>query len=479
MSEFRERTITGVSWSLLGQVGGQALAFLFGAILAHLLSPREFGLIAMITVFTGFASVFTELGLGAALVQKQDVTERHLSSVFWVNAAAGSVLTALLIWAAPWVGQFYGEPILEDLTVIVAVVFFIKSLGIVQKTIFQKTIDFRVLSLIDLAAVLTGGATAVVMAWKGWGVWSLVARSILNALVTTLALWSVSVWHPRWLFDWRAFKELIGFSMSLVGERSLNYWVRNIDDILVGKVIGSDGLGVYSRAYKVMLFPLQNVTRVIERVMFPSLSSIQGEKARVKRIFIQMMRSIAFVTFPLMWGLIVTTDSFVLVVFGPGWSAIVPVLKILALVGLVQSVSSLVGSLFLSQGRADLPLKLGLFTKPLIIVGIVTGLQWGVTGVAAGFGLGVSISQYINLRFAGQLVDLRYGEIVRALRGVFMCSVAMAGIVAGVGYFLPSEWPAVLTLVTKVSVGVIAYWLLVAGFGIVAYKEAIRLLRNR
>lgn len=479
MSEFKDKAITGVSWSIAGQVGHQALAFAIGIILARLLSPDEFGLLAMITVVTGFAQVFAELGFGAALVQKRDLLDEHLSSVFWINVGSGALLTILFALGAPLLSTFYDEPILTPLTRVMALSFFFGSLGIVQQALFTRKIDFRTISIVEVVAVVVAGGVGIGAAYTGWGVWSLAARAVLSTLVTTVLLWVLSPWRPRFSVRWSALRDLLGFSANLLGEKSLNYWVRNLDDLLVGKVIGTGALGVYNRAYAVMLFPLQNISRVISRVMFPSLATIQDDRPRVKRVFLAMTRTIALVTFPAMLGLLVTARPFVLAVFGPDWAAMIPLLQILSVVGLIQSIVTLVGNLFLSQGRADLMFRVGLLTKPILVVGIVAGLRWGVLGVATGYTLAVSVSQYVNLRVAGRLVGLTYLELVRHLAGVFACAVAMAGLLYGVRLVLPEAWSVWPLLCTQVLVGAIFYATLLHAFDLEAYRETRRLVAER
>lgn len=475
----RRKTISGITWSAASQVGRQAILFIVGVILVRLLSPREFGLVAMVTVITGFASIFAELGLSAALVQKRDVRSEHLSSVFWVNIAAGITLTALFVLGAPLIAGFYGEPMLLSLTMVIALSFVIQSTAIVQRTLLSKALDFRRLSFAEIGAATGAGIIAITMALAGFGVWSLVAKSIVSAVIMTTTLWLMSDWRPAMSFSWASVKELLGFSSNLLGEKTLNYWVRNIDNLLIGKVLGSGSLGIYSRAYAIMLFPLRNISGVIARVLFPALSTIQQDKQRVKRAFLRVVRVISLITFPLMLGLFVTAESFVLAVFGQQWSEMIPILRILCFIGVAQSIVTLVGSLFLSQGRADLQFRLGLFIKPMLIMGIVIGLNWGIVGVAIGYAAAVTVAQYLNLRFAGSLVDISYSEVLLELSGAFLCAATMGVCVYGVGHLLPQEWGHFGRLAVQVPAGIIIYLILVHGFKLRAYSEVRNLLAER
>jgi PST family polysaccharide transporter len=456
-----------------------ALTFVIGIILARLLSPREFGLVAMITVITSFASIFAELGFSAALVQKQDVRQEHLSSVFWLNLGAGLVLTLAFIIAAPLVAEFYQEPMLTPLTIFISTNFLISSLNIVQNTLLTKALDFRTLSIVELGAVAVAGIISIVMAFAGFGAWSLAAQSVLISVVTAVLLWRLSHWRPSLLFRWTAVKDLLGFSMSLFGTKVLNYWVRNIDYLLIGRVLGTDPLGVYNRSYDVMLFPLTGVSRVLSRVMFPSMSIIQEDKRRVANLYLRMTRVIALITFPMMLGLFVTVEPFVMAVFGPKWTGMIPVLRVLSLVGMTQSIGTLNGNLYLSQGKADLQLKVGLVLKTIAILGIVIGLHWGIVGVAIGYAIASFINSYPSFHFAGRLVDLTYWDLLRNLSGVFGCAVAMAALVGGAGLLLPSTWPDWALLAAQVLLGVVIYLSLIHLFKVKAYQEVRTLLSEQ
>lgn len=479
MGEFRSRTISGISWSVVSQVGAQALMFLTTVVLARLLSPREFGLLAMITVITSFAKVFADMGFSSALVQKQDVRPEHWSSVFWLNLGIGLLLTLIFMMGAPILAHFYSEPMLFPLTLFISTNFLIGSLTIVQKTMMIKSLDFRSLSVVDITAMAISGIVAIMMAYAGAGVWSLAVQAVLLSVVSAILLWKLAKWRPSFIFEWAAIKDLLGFSLSLFGSTLLNYWVRNLDYLLIGRFIGSQSLGVYRNAYQVMLFPLANVSRVISRVMFPSLSLVQQDKARVKHLFLRMTRTIALVTFPMMTGLFVVVEPFVLTLFGSQWSAMIPILQIFCLVGLMQSLGTLNGNLYLSQGRADLQFRVGLFLKMNGILGIVIGLRWGALGVAIGYATASLINSFPSFFFAGRLVNLTYWEVWRRLLGTLTCALIMAAAVWGLGLLLPAQWSNWLRLAVQVLLGMLLYSALVHFFRVQAYVEMRELLSER
>ena len=476
MSIFRQKVLSGLSWSVLGRGFNQVVTVGIGILLARLLSPEVFGLLGMVVIFTGFANLFNGLGLGAAIIQSDDITEAHLSSIFWLNVGCGIGLFAFFVVAAPWIADFYGEPMLVSLTSVLAFQFVIGSINSVHETLFRKAVDFRPIALISIGTTVVSGAVGVGMALSGYGVWSLVGKSLTGSVTGTVAYWIVSPWRPSLRFDWGATKELLGFSLNLVGEQVLNYWVRRVDDLLIGKIIGPAALGLYTKAYGLMLMPLNQVSRVISQVLFPSLSTIKNDPSRVKRLYLRAAQTVALITFPMMLGLLATSETVVLAVLGKQWERMVPILRTFCVLGLAQSVGALIGNLFKSQGRADLMLRLGVFVKLWMIGAIIIGIQWGVMGVTVCYTFASLVALYPETRYGGKLVGLSFKELISSLAGIFSCAAFMGICVYTLGITLPSDWPHWLQLLTQVSSGIAIYWGLVHGFGLQAYRETTDLL---
>ena len=468
---FREKTVRGIGWSLVSQLMVQFLNLVTLVVLAHLLSPRDFGLLAMITVITNFANIFAEMGLSSALIQKQDVQQIHLSSVFWLNSVMGLFLALIFLCCSPHISRFYAEPRLTQLTMLISANFVIGSISIVQRTILVKSLDFRRLTLVDVLGVCAGAGVAILMAVSGAGVWSLAWQSVTASFVSTVILWLLSSWRPCFLFEWSAIRDLLGFGSNLLGTQLLNYWSRNLDYILIGRFIGARPLGVYKNAYQIMLFPLANVSQVIARVMFPALSTIQEDKERVRKIFLKVTRAIALVTFPMMLGLFVTVEPFVVTLFGRNWAGMIPILRIFSLVGMMQSIGTLNGNLYLSQGRADVQFRVSLLVRTIAVLGIVIGLRWGIFGVALGYAIASFINSYPSFSYAGRLVNLTYWQLWRNLSGVLGCSIVMAVCIGAAGAYMPPTWPHWLVLSVQVVFGAVLYAALIHLVRLPAYLE--------
>jgi O-antigen/teichoic acid export membrane protein len=467
----RNKTIQGISWSVANQVGSQVITLGTNIVLIRLLSPHEFGLLAMITVITSFATLFTDMGFGSALVQKQNIREEHLSSVFWLNAGIGLLLTLAFLVGAPLIGKFYNEPMLVPLTMIISSNFLIGSFTIVQRTMMTKAMNFRGLSLANMMAVIASSIMVIILAYIGAGVWSLAVQSVLLTAIMAVVLWKLGNWHPSLIFEWSAVKDLMGFSSNLFVTNLLNYWTRNLDYLLIGRFLGSVELGVYRNAYSLMLFPVTNISQVLSTVMFPSMSRIQDDRAKVRSVFLRATQSIALITFPLMIGLFVLAESFVLTVFGSPWVRMIPILQVFCLTGLIQSIGTLTGNLYLSQGRTDLQLRVGLILKPVALLGIIVGLRWGALGVAIGYTVASLIISYPIFFFGGRLINLTYAQVWSKFLGILGCALLMAVAIWSLGFVLPIAWPNWLRLALQISFGFFVYVALLHFFQVRAYLE--------
>jgi len=474
------RTLKSLKWSGIGQVVKQLMYFMIYIVLARLLTPQDFGIIGMVMVFTGFVQIFSELGLGAALVQKLDLDERHLSSVFWVNLGTGVLLTGVIATSAPLIAAFYGNPVLRPITMVIALNFFIGSFKVVQNALLQKKMDFQKLACVEIIGAFIAGFVAISMALMGFGVWSLVVQSLLFTLVSVVMIWIFSSWRPVFCWDAKAVKELVGFSSNLLGFNVLNYWVRNFDNLLVGKFIGPWALGIYTRAYGLMLLPVSQISAVISRVMFPALSSIQEEVERVKKVYLRSTRIIALFSFPLMVGLFVLAEPFIIAVLGEKWRQVVPVLQILCISGLGQSVGSTVGWIYNSQGRTDLQFKWGMFSAAVRIIAFTIGLHWGIIGVASAYVIsGYVILWYPAWTIPGKLINLSFFEMLKNLSSVFYCAVAMGIAIWGSGLIFSGDSPYWMRLAVQVPFGVIVYFILVHVFRLKAYIDIRQVIKDR
>lgn len=470
-TSLKQKTVSGIGWSVSTRIASQLLNFLITVLLVRMLTPQDFGLIGMIVIFTGFASLFSELGFGAAIIQYKNLEERHLSSIFWLNVVAGLLIMGILMISSPLIAAFYNEPRLMPLTMVISVNFFIGPFNIVQNAILKREMNFRLLGVIETASFLLAGSVAIALAVAGFGVWSLVWQSLLMTSSSVLIMWVLSDWRPKLQCQKKAIQELLKFSSNLLGFNIYNYWIRNADNLLIGKFVGTAGLGIYSRAYSMMLLPLREVTSVVSRVMFPALSRIQDDKLRVKSIYLQVNRIIGLITMPVMCGLFVVAEPFVITLYGPKWEAVTPILKILCIVGVAQPITSTTGLIYQSQGRTDWMLRWGIASGIVTICSFLIGIRWGVMGVAIAYAIRSYVLLYPSIVIPGRLIGMSFMEFIKNVSGIFFSSLLMALLVWCIGLTLPSHWPHWSYLAIQVPIGAIIYILLIHLFSNKAYRD--------
>ena len=452
----RQKAISGVKWNFASQAGQQATQLLTTVVLARLLTPAEFGLVAMATVVIGFVNLFKDLGTSAAIIQNREVTEDLLSSVFWANVAFGALGTAVLVAAAPLVAMYYHEPRVTALLRVLALNFVVSGFSILQQALFERKLLFRILARVEVAGVTCGAVVGISSAIAGLGVWALVAQSLTTVSMISILLWYFSDWRPRSLFHWQEIRGISKYSLNLVGFNTFNYFARNADYLLIGRFLGATSLGIYMLAYRIMLYPLQSITTVISRVMFPAYSQLQDDDARFRSAYLRTAGMIALATFPMMVGLWVVAEPFVLSIFGPKWAQVIPLIKILALVGMAQSIGATVGAIYQAKGRTDVMFRWGVGAGLLTVVGFGVGLRWGVLGVAIAYAivtLGLVIPSFaIPFRFIG----LRLVAFAAALARPLGASLLMAVIVLAMRSVL-TGWPPLAALLVLVVTGATAY----------------------
>lgn len=473
-----QRTLGSLAWNTTSRVVSQIVQFAITATLARLLMPAEFGLVAMFAVFTGFAVIFVDLGLSSALVQRKEVEERHLSSAFWLNVGAGVAVAAVIASLSPAIAAFYGQPRLVALTVVASANFVLGAPSIVQLALLKRALNFRRLAVIDVTSTTVAGILAIAAATAGLGVWSLVLASLASTASRSTLLWSSTGWRPRRVVDRAAVRELWGFSGHLLGFMSINYWSANADNLLIGRFIGVGQLGIYARAYSVMMLPISQISGATTVVMFPALSGIQGDRERVKTAYLRASRLISLVSFPTFVGLIVVADHFIVAAYGNRWSAAVPLLRVLCFAGLVQMTVGTGSWIYQSQGRTDWMLRWGMITCAATLAAFGVGLHWGALGVTLAYAIVSVLFVYPGITIPGRLIGMSFSDVARAVREPSLAAVSMGLVVWGCRYLVPAGLPAVVQLLALAAVGVVAYGVALRLLGVNGYRELTSLRRQ-
>ncbi len=450
----------------------------FGIALARMLTPDDFGLIAMMMVFTGFAGLLMDVGLGSALVQKKDVEEIHYNTVFWTNLGLGAGLCALVFTLSPSIAQFYGRPELTEVGHVLSFQFVLGALALVPRQRLVKDLSFQVTAVADLLGMVVGGVAAIFLVMEGYGYWGLAWQPVILRFVATCYIWGVARWMPAISFSSAALKELFGFSFYVFATRLLRFATMKADKLLAGKYIGGEAAGLLDKAQSMMLFPLQNVSNTVGSVMFPALSLIQSDKKRVRKVYMRSTQAIALLTFPMMAGIFAVAENFVLGVLGEQWSEMIPLLQILCLAGVARSIVTVTGSIYLALGRAKLQFNVNLLTRPIALAGVVCGLPWGVEGIVIGMTTVTWINSMITLSIAGRLIDLSLFELMASFSRTALAAIFMAGGIILLEQLLHGTGPLVSFLV-QVLAGMVIYGFLAFALKIKALTDILGILANQ
>lgn len=411
-----QRTISGAAWSTVSTTGRQLLSIASVATVARILGPSAYGVMGMANLLIAFILNFRDLGTGTAIVQRLSLSDRLLSSLFWVNFLLGLVMAGGVMAASPLVAHFFNTPELIAILCTLSVSFWLTSCGVVHASLLLRDMHFKAIAIVDLASGVASYLVALSFAYSGFGVWSLVFANITNSFVSSLGYWLAHSWRPRWEFDKPEIKSIMNFSLNLSGFGMVNYFARNADNIVVGRMLGKIALGNYQLAYNLMLTPIQNISAVIGRVTLPAFARIQEDNERFRFAYVKSCMLIALVTFPVMAGLGVVAHPLITAVLGQKWVGAIRVFEILAPVGLAQSVQTTVGQIYVSKGRTDWMFRFGCISCVVLIATFIAGVRFGTEGVAGAYCIvywGILMIPGFLIPF--RLIDLKLTAFASAL----------------------------------------------------------------
>lgn len=363
------------------------LLLLTTAVLGRLLTPKDYGLVGMVAIVMGFVALFKDLGLAAATIQREELSQREVSTLFWLNLGFSLGVALLTAAVAPLVAWFFGEPRLTAITMTYAVGFIFGGFAIQHEALLRRRMRFAALAGANLAALIVNAAVTVALAWLGFGYWALVCGQLALGLAYAVCLWSVCGWRPGRPGRLSEVRALLAFGRDLTGFTIVNYFSRNLDNLLIGRVWGAVPLGFYAKAYQLLLLPLDQVNEPVTAVAVPALSRLGDDPERYRRAYLRLLEKVAMATMPLMAFMIASSDWIVRVVLGPQWSATARIFMLLGISGLFQPVANTTGWLLISQGRGRHLAQWGLIGGFISVAAIVAGLPWGPAGVALSYSL--------------------------------------------------------------------------------------------
>lgn len=420
---------SGVAWKIASQVTLQVSRMVVALVLARLLAPDDWGLAAMVFVFSGFVVVFTDNALGTALIQRRTLHEGDRSTVFWIGTACGLALAVGGIALAAPLASFYGRPEIRPLFAAVSVGFLVSALGTTHMALMAREMQFRRLELRQIAATVTGAVAGITIAVEGFGAWAIVGQQLAEAAVSTVLLWYLLRWRPSLRLSTASLGRLGGFAGNVFGENLLYQAGRNLGTLLIGRFLTAAAVGAYALATNVILVPFARLGGPLQQVFFPAFSRMDGDRERIAEIWIRASRLVGAFAIPALVGLVIVAPEFVHVVLGDKWSNAIPVIRILAWVGLVQALQTLNGEVLLALGKSGTLLRFTAVWFVGVVAAYALGIQWGVLGVAACYAIATALLEPLRAYLTTHALGIPLRRFVVAFSGVVQASALMALVV--------------------------------------------------
>ncbi|WP_320052893.1 lipopolysaccharide biosynthesis protein [uncultured Acetobacteroides sp.] len=444
----KEKTINGLFWSSLERFSIQGIQFVIGIILARLLTPSDFGIIGMLSIFLAISQSFIDSGFSNALIRKIDRTQTDYSTVFYFNIIVGLVFYSILFFTAPLIALFYNTPILIPITRFIAITLLLNSLTVVQRAHLSAFVDFKTQAKASVIAVIISGSVGVWMAYNSYGVWSLVLQYVLNVFINSLLLWFFTKWRPSLVFSTKSFVELFSYGSRLLVSGLLDTIYRNVYTIVIGKRFAAQELGFYTRADQFAQFPSSNISGIVGRVTFPILSGIQHDDERLRIVYRKYLKLSAFVVFPLMIGLAAVARPLILLLLNSEWESVIPLLQILCFSMMWYPVHSINLNLLQVKGRSDLFLRLEIIKKIIAVLILIVTIPIGVIAMCWGIVVSSVLALVVNTYYTGKVIKLGFFIQMRDLMPLLLISIIIGGVM-----FLSTQLFS--SNIIKLSVGVV------------------------
>lgn len=408
MKNLKKKSLNAFLWDLGGTFGTKGITFIISIFLARLLTPEEFGIVGMAMVFIAIFQVFSDVGFTKGLIQSQQNTSVTYSSIFYINLSIGGFLTVASYVAAPYVGAFYENEQVTEVLKYLSLLFVLSAFNIVQQTILEKELNMKVLNIRTITAQIIGGGVGVTMAFLGYGVFSIVAQILTASIVTTIFLWTVTNWYPKFEFSAAEVKRLFGFSGFIFMDQILSRVFREINTLFVGKVFSASILGFFSRAESLNKLIIKFSSTSLKKVFFPVLSQLQDDDERYLSVYYKLIAVVTFISFGLTGVLFILGDTLIIGLFGPKWEPSVIIFQVLVLKGYVYPISVLINNAFLSRGKAKEFFYLGLVRKFSRLIPVAVGIYFGFNAFLLAFVITSNLIMIYNILVAKMYNNLSF-----------------------------------------------------------------------
>lgn len=443
-------------WTALQRYSTMLIQFISGIILARLLTPYDYGCIGMLTIFMVLSESFIDGGFGSALIQKKCPTQEDYSTIFFWNLGMSVVLYIILYFSAPAIARFYNIPLLSDVLRVQGVILFIYAFNIVQRNQLQKKLNFKVLSIVTITTSIIALTVTVLMAYHGYGVWSLVTQHILTALIPALVFWFYIKWRPILTFSWQSFRELFSFGFYMFLTNLLNQFGRQIQGLLIGRFYNANTMGFYSKANATERLASSSISQVMTQVTYPLYAQVQDDKVRLASIIRQLTMSLSFITFPLMFILLLCAKPIFILLYSERWLDSVPYFQVLCLAGLAYCLQSVNFQSISAIGKSKTLFVWTLVKRLLGIAFVVIGLLIaGMKGLLVGMVINTWFSYAVNIGLVSKYIGYKWWNQLKDIMPVMIVSIVAALVSYGVSMFF--NFSLYVDGVVKVCVYAIVY----------------------
>lgn len=471
----KNKVISSLIWKFLERGGVQGVQFVLSIILARLVTPEDYGVIAILLVFIQIATVFIQSGFNTALIQKKDSDDLDFSSIFYLSFFVAGILYVLLFFTAPFVANFYQSELLTKLLRVISLTLFFGAVNSVQNAYVSKSMQFRRFFISSMGAVIGSGIVGIVMAYKGFGVWALVFQQLVRDFLICVILWFTVKWRPKFIFSLTRVKTLFSFGWKLLVSGLLDTVFRNIYNLIVGRIYNKETLGYFNRGHQFPQVIATNLDGSIQSVMLPTLSSHNDNVEEVKRITRRSISMSAFILMPCMFGLAAVAEPLVKVLLTDKWLLCVPFLQLACISYAIYPIQTANLTGINALGRSDIFLKLEIIKKFITVLNIIITIPLGIYAMAVGQVVSAFINSFINAYPNKKLMNYTYFEQWKDLMPSFIISIIMALSVWSL-HFIPLQ--SIILLLIQITVGFILYIILCKILKIETYIYFINTIRG-
>jgi teichuronic acid exporter len=468
MPTLKQTTVHGISWSIVDNITTTGITFIVGIVLARLLTPSEFGILGMITVFIAVSNTIADSGFSNALIREKDTREIDFNTVFYCNIVLSLLLFLILFFSAPVISRFFREPILIGVTRAMASILIINSFGNIHRTLLIKAINFKTQTMISVIASVSSGFTGIIMAYKGFGVWSLVGQQISRQLLNSVFLWVFSNWYPKFAFSKESFRRLFSFGSKLLLSGLIDTLYKNIYYLIIGKFYTASQLGQYTRAEQFNMVFSTNLTSVVQRVSFPVLSSIQDDQDRLKHGYRMVIRTTMMFTFACMLGLAAIAKPLILILIGEKWLPAVYYLQIICFAGMLYPLHAININMLQVKNRSDLVLRLEIIKKAIAVIPIILGIFFGIELMLWGSVLASFVAFFLNSQYSAGLINYSTWSQIKDILPSFFISFGVSAIMWSISFLPFSNWTIIIL---QLLTGIVLSFTIYRFFDLTEYAE--------